>query len=272
MLEDLRLKITPPNEFNDPFEVTPYSKFTYSLKDLRARVAREPQYLKEVYDKTVELTGYPHPFERFIADVPTVLPPAFKAFKRQFQEMQRDWDLRQIDEASGTLGILCVSRLNDSIAMWSHYANHHRGIALGFDLSHPCLGVGRFGQFEAVHYRSRRWRFDPSFADGTPEWFRELKGMIFRKSRIWEYEQEYRAFYLLNELLHPPAGPDGKRHYFLNIDAGAIREVIFGCCVEPTYEQQIRAELIRRPKTFGHIKLLRCQRHPTRFELQVRPA
>ena len=25
ILEDLRLKITPPNEFNDPFEVTPHA-------------------------------------------------------------------------------------------------------------------------------------------------------------------------------------------------------------------------------------------------------
>ena len=34
-------------------------------------------------------------------------------------------------------GVLSLSRTNDSLLMWAHYADSHRGFVLGLDETHP---------------------------------------------------------------------------------------------------------------------------------------
>jgi hypothetical protein len=272
ILEDLRLKVSPPNAFNDPFELTPRSKFTITLDYMLARVHHEPEWFREPYNDMVQNEGYPHSFDRFLADMPTIIPMKFKAFKKLYREAQIRNDLGSIDEASQLMGILCVSKPNDSIAMWSHYANYHRGVAFGLDLVHSCFTDGYASEFAAVKYQRNRCPVDALLPIGSVELFSQLMSVIFTKSTIWKYEQEHRRIYRLSELLHPPAGADGKHHYFLNIEGDAIREIIFGCNIALAYENQIRAQLNRRPKTFGHIKLFRCKRHHSKFQVQIIPA
>jgi len=271
ILEDLRLKVSPPNVFNDPFELTPRSKFTITVDYMLNRVRNEPEWFREPYNDMVRNEGYPHSFDRFLADMPAVIPMKFKAYKKLYREAQIRNDLGSMDEASQYMGILCVSKPNDSIAMWSHYANHHRGVALGLELAHSCF-TGLAGDFDAVRYRRNRCAVDALLPICSVEWYNQLKTVMFTKSTIWNYEQEHRRIYRLRDLLCPPAGTDGKRHYFLNIDGDAIREIIFGCCITPDYEKQIRQELNRRPRTFGHVRLFRCERHRSRFQIQIVPA
>jgi hypothetical protein len=271
VLEDLRLKVSPPNTFNDPFELTPRSKFTITIDYMLNRVRNEPEWFREPYNNMVQHEGYPHSFDRFLADMPTVIPMKFQAFKKLYREAQIRNDLGSMDEASKNMGILCVSKPNDSIAMWSHYANQHRGLVFGLDLAHSCF-TAHAGEFDAVRYQRNRCAVDALLPIRSVEWYNQLKTVMFTKSTIWKYEQEYRRIYRLRDLLCPPAGTDGKRHYFLNIDGDAIREIIFGCCIAPDYERQIRQELNRRPKTFGHIRLFRCNRHRSRFQIQIVPA
>src|SRR6266566_4504306 len=232
VIEDLRLKVSPPNAFNDPFELTPRSKFTITADYMLNRVRNEPEWFREPYNDMVRHEGYPHSFDRFLADMPTVIPMKFKAFKRLYRAAQIRNDLGSMDEASQYMGILCVSKPNDSIPMWSHYANHHRGVAFGLDLAHSCF-TGHAGEFDAVRYQRNRCAVDALLPINSAEWYNQLKLVMFTKSTIWEYEREYRRIYRLRDLLYPPAGADGQRHYFLDIDGGAIREIIFGCSIAP---------------------------------------
>lgn len=39
----------------------------------------------------------------------------------------------QVNELSKTAGIVCFSATNDNILMWSHYADQHNGVVIGFD-------------------------------------------------------------------------------------------------------------------------------------------
>jgi hypothetical protein len=61
----------------------------------------------------------------------------------------------------------------------------------------------------------------------------------------------------------------GKYHFFVDINGSDIQEIIFGCNFKKTHESRIRAELRRRPRTFGHVKLFRCKRHNLKFELEI---
>ena len=114
--------------------------------------------------------------------------------------------------------------------------------------------------------------FDRWLAPTNPEWLKQVIDTIFIKSRDWLYEQEYRRVFQLKKLIHAQPDEKGKRHFFLDISGNDIREIIFGCRINETYENQIKAELGRRPKTFGHVKLFRCKRHHSKFELEIIPA
>jgi len=157
VLEDLRLKVTPPNEFNDRFELTPRSKLTVTLDYLLGLLRNEPEWFRRPYEEMVQNDKYPHNFERFLSNLPRVIPLKFKEFKRRYREELIKNDIKSIDEAGRVMGILCVSRSNNSIAMWSHYANHHQGVVFGLHLVHSCFTSGYATEFRAVRYRKNRY-------------------------------------------------------------------------------------------------------------------
>lgn len=263
VLEDLRLKITRPNECNDPFEVTPRSKFTLTDADMLNRAKTDPDHYRGPFED-MKKAGYPHRFEQFIADLPRLLN--FKKFKKPMREALVKKDMESLDEASEKFGILCVSRIPNSIPMWSHYADHHKGIAVGLDLAK----IGQaLGPFRRVRYHKHRRGIDRWLAPTDPEWYRQELDTFFIKSREWIYEQEYRRVFQLEKLVHAQPDEKGRRHFFLDISGNSIREIIFGCRIDEAYENRIKAELGRRPKTFGHVKLFRCKRHRSRFELEI---
>ena len=269
ILEDLRLKITPPNEFNDPFELTPRSKFTMTRHDMISRAKTDPEYYRSTFED-MKNDGYSQKFEQFIAMFPTITPQMFKHYRKLMREQLVKLDMKSLNEASQKLGILCVSKPPNSIPMWSHYADDHRGIAIGLDL--PKIGSNLPGPpFWRVKYRIPRLGVNPWLSPTSPEWLKQVIDTIFVKSRDWIYEQEYRRVFRLADLIHTPPDDKGKRHYFIDINGSEIREIIFGCRIDEPDEQRIKAELNRRPKTFGHVKLFRCKRHDARFELEIVP-
>src|SRR5579859_4794235 len=48
-------------------------------------------------------------------------------------------------------GVLCFSEEKTDVLQWAHYADRHKGICLGFDVS------GSQGKFGRVKYRTRRF-------------------------------------------------------------------------------------------------------------------
>ncbi len=150
--------------------------------------------------------------------------------------------------------------------MWSHYADHHRGVAIGLDGRR--VGPTLPGTLGKVRYNQNRCRVDWSLEPTTPIRLKQTLKTIFTKSKDWEYEQEYRRVFRLCDLICLPDA-SGRRHYFIDILSGAILEIVFGCCIKRSDEDAIRQELRRRPRTFGHVKLFRCKRHATRFEMEL---
>jgi hypothetical protein len=272
ILEGLCLKVTPPNEFNDPFELTPRSKLKITLRYMLDLLRTDEEAFLPAYDDMVRNESYPHSFQKFLSDLPRMLPLKFKEFRMQYREALITQDLQSLDEGSKYMGLLCVSRPNNSIPMWSHYANHHRGMAFGLDMKHRCFTHGFSTEFAKVRYRRTRYPVEALLQIGEPELLRQLKAVISTKSPDWKYEEEHRAIYRLDELISRAVGEDGKQLYFLNIDGTAIREIIFGCRSDSEIKQKIWKEFKRKPKTFGHVKLLQCKRHGSKFELEVIPA
>jgi hypothetical protein len=266
ILEGLRIKITPPNEFNDPFELTPRSKFAITLDEMRGRLKTNPESYRGVWE-SMRADGHSNTFEELLTELTKQLPLKFKGFEKLMREYLIEKDMKSLNEASEILGIFCVSRISSSIPMWSHYANNHKGVAIGINFSK--VGGKLPGTFEQVTYRKTRRGVNPWLLSTNPEWLKQIKDTLFIKSRDWMYEQEYRRVFRLSDLNQTQPDIRGRRHYFLDITGDDINEIIFGCRIDVSYENQIREELCRRPKTFGHIKMFRCKRHDTKFELKI---
>ena len=108
-------------------------------------------------------------------------------------------------------GILCLAdpKSTSSHLMWSHYAENHKGAAIGFR-PHTKHLIGAAG-LRKILYR-------------PPEPFHRASSpleSVFRKHSCWEYENEYRSWKLLE-----PGIPQAQFEHFGPTD---IKEIILGC-------------------------------------------
>lgn len=112
-------------------------------------------------------------------------------------------------------GILCFSRDWHNPVLWSHYADRHRGLCLGFDV--------RDETAMPVRYVSRRLAADHFMAPETSEAeVRRLTGeLACTKFAHWRYEQEVRSWASVD-----PDGPNLQYSPFT--DNMKLVEVIIG--------------------------------------------
>src|SRR6218665_619880 len=90
-----------------------------------------------------------------------------------------------IDEINEHNRICCFSERNDSLLMWSHYADEHKGICIEYDLGsndeiRPFLSP--------IAYSDTIYKIK-TFDDLTPL---QQIGAMLTKCKDWEYEEEWR--------------------------------------------------------------------------------
>ncbi|WP_419695437.1 DUF2971 domain-containing protein [Mesorhizobium muleiense] len=86
------------------------------------------------------------------------------------------------NERNEELGILCFSRTWSNPLLWGHYAEKHKGVAIGFDV--PARNTFKVG------YRDTRLAA-PSGRDLTEL---DVEALLLTKFRAWSYETEQRCF------------------------------------------------------------------------------
>ena len=97
--------------------------------------------------------------------------------------------------------IACFSESIDSILMWSHYANSHKGFALEYDfrptLEQPIKNVGLFPvvyseeRFDISDYIAWAFLRIIGFPAKMPDISASIKNALW-KSDVWAYEKEWR--------------------------------------------------------------------------------
>ena len=122
-----------------------------------------------------------------------------------------------INAAAQTLGLLCFSEAIQDPVVWSHYADSHRGIALGFVFGH---GENVF----PVRYERERAQLDYKVltSSDTGGLFRGLEQGFTTKAPSWSYEKEHRIFVRLDSC--QMIG----EHYFLHLPKLAFIQVVLG--------------------------------------------
>jgi len=137
--------------------------------------------------------------------------------------------------------MICFSQDCHHPVIWSHYADNHKGLALGFDLNESIL--------MKVGYRKSRKRL-PEFDDlAEDRWIPVIKDMLATKFDHWKYETEISSFLAL------PV-PDDKGLYFAEFDKNIVlREVVVGAHSEVTTKQVIEACKNRYNPKIRHARL-----------------
>jgi hypothetical protein len=155
------------------------------------------------------------------------------------------------NELSKTVGIICLSKNWDEILMWSHYANSHTGICLGFEIEEANL--------MEVNYQERRLTLADLGIDSIAEFGEpEMRKLLLTKFKTWTYESEYRVFASTDEC-------DAHKEiaFFKLADTLHLREVILG--VSSSIQINQLTELLG--DRASSVKYFKAKLHGSEFKL-----
>lgn len=125
-------------------------------------------------------------------------------YNRVFREISKKW------------GLLCFSQFRYEQLLWSHYAEGHKGIALGFEISKD--------KILKVKYTSKNMRTKFDLTDDPGENEKKFLNLAKIKYQEWGYEKEYRILLKLEDCTLD------KGLYFMSFgDRLKIKEIILGC-------------------------------------------
>jgi hypothetical protein len=259
----MQLKVTLPVECNDPFEFIPKSRVTITRKEMLKKVKNDPEHFRPLYEQFVA-NGFSRSFVEFLARLTSEIIKCFPEFLKQYRQALVDYDMNSPKEASEYVGILCLSSLNDSIPMWSHYGDSHRGVVIGIEANDESF---RYSNISSVRYLKSRVSIDPGIESGTKKWSQQIHQIIFSKSSEWDYEAEHRMVFHQKSLVREKLD-DGRLGFFVNLGKSAIRSVILGCLTSQPDEESINQLLSSRWR-LSHVKTFRAVRHPKNYSLKI---
>jgi len=151
-------------------------------------------------------------------------------------------------------GVLCFSEEKTDVLQWAHYADRHKGICLGFNVS------GSQGKFGRVQYVTERFPF-PEKPDVAFSW-----KVLSTKSKVWEYEREWRVFLELKDGIWNEGA--GRVLYFADFGPELVlQEVILGASSKTSISDVLQA-------MHGYAETVRVSRmclSCDKFELQEYP-
>lgn len=220
-IDDLTLKFSVPTTFNDPYDN--HVPVTYILdesllksmikKSLKNFVEGSSSFKQDCLFENMLISFVKNNndfVERIINDIDNVV----------------DWIYSNIKEGKGTTQeyffnfkrpsekdvICCFSKCNDSLLMWGHYADNHKGGVVEFDLPDNYAD-----KFFTVKYSDKVPNIDAVnllFGTGSSTDVLELLSANYRtKALCWEYEKEIRAVFYISENCKNPGISDENMHH-----------------------------------------------------------
>jgi glycerol-3-phosphate O-acyltransferase len=116
-------------------------------------------------------------------------------------------------DAINNYGIICFSKTYTEPLLWSHYAEQHKGICLGFNVKHPSI--------EKISYVNKP---ELIFISNKSNHNIDRIASIYKsKYKKWSYEKEYRIFKYIRNMKKIKGSP------FINFGENfQLNEIIIG--------------------------------------------
>jgi hypothetical protein len=225
ILEEKRIKIPTPADFNDPFDCLPWVDVDTpsSREALRQKIFRRSSPLARNPPKDFDI-----------------------AFDETLKSGLQDELLIQ---SRNNIGVLCLSEKVDNHLMWSHYSKNHTGFLIEletnglYEIGKPDDLINSTRIFKVIYTNNRpRISFDDSVAH-----------FLTQKDAEWCYEQEWRIFYRKEEL--KPGFIKEKPALFLDFPLQQLRNIYLGSKFDPEKVSSI-IRILQSPE-FSSVGLFR---------------
>ena len=186
------------------------------------------------------------------------------------------WESDRYRRYRENIWICCLSKLYDSILMWSYY-NQHKGVCIGLDMEkvakylHTEYGMLVSPSGLEVQYRD---------IVEKPDYFQDKKNFFYyqirMKAKAWEHEQEVRLF-ILNPSLCYMAIPDefNNKNEMPNYNDLRVYTTIGGECFKEIYlgvniDKNEKEEIIKLTQRLNpNIKVYQMKINPDLFKLDI---
>ena len=219
------IRFTQLGDFNDAFELQPNIDGLALPTEIEELVSRNfEEFVLDEYENHPEV----HPFigkedflslargkERLVTEVVNALQGDLVApFLANTLRLT----------ANQTLGALSLSEVHNHQLMWSHYAEGHRGYALGFDSSSSFFNRKITEDDALRHLRPIAYATAPPVLQFKTVTSADL---FFTKGYEWQYEAEWRMLLPLSESSRTIPCEPFPIHLF-QFPAEAVSQIIFG--------------------------------------------
>jgi Protein of unknown function (DUF2971) len=162
------IKFKMPKLFNDPWDCRPYFYFPDDPEGRK----RNLDWVANAYRKQCPSM----PDDQIKAKI-SELAASPQKVEQEFKKMNENI----YEGISKKYRVYCLSEVDDSLLMWSHYGDSHKGICMEFDASKTPFMPGEIAQ--KVQYADECPKLDVASNDYSA---------LITKSKIWDYELEWR--------------------------------------------------------------------------------
>lgn len=236
-LRDQKIHCANPANLNDPWDCRPW---------LDSRSLQDPEVFQRVMSWYHRQAKQP-----LRSDLKQQLEASLRNDPKKRDKFMDDLS-KDIQRMVSKRRIYCLTPDPDSILMWSHYAEHHRGICLEFGVDNPLFA------------KALQVLYPPEYPLWLPDEFEAQHDrtveIILTKAEQWRYEKEFRLVSLMPNLKADWLRPQGD--YFA-LPAGALKSIIAGC--EADYSAI--SEVVKRdPPT---LPVRRAVRVSNRYRLEI---
>lgn len=152
------------------------------------------------------------------------------------------------EELHKRFGVLSLTPYYNKYLMWSHYADSHKGFCVEFNTRLVVESVA--GHFQKVEYSENIPYF--SIRDSLEDEL--MTKLIYTKSKLWDYEDEYR----LTRIHHS--------NTVMNFKPESLIGIYLGCKMPVEYQMEIIAIAQKR---FPWAKIYQMQLSKENFELST---
>lgn len=219
MLTHNAVFFTSARNFNDPFDCTmPLVPGPISDEKAKERI----EFLMRENNPRVSR----HEIQTEIARLMTIRPWRDRANLKRVKEIHQ--------ESKFSHGFFTVSSTRESILMWSHYSDAHKGFCVAFDVAKMRSFFRSLHDTDDIFINLLKVDYRDEYQDTPFYGMDELEAFIkplVTKSSTWKYEEEYR-FLLMD-----------KTNRQFALDNGIIVEVILGCQMPSEHKEEIKEVL-----------------------------
>jgi len=231
-----------PLEINDPYDCQP--PLIYGQKSSTFLMGK-------FYDEMKKREG--------MEDV--LLGTSREEFLREWKNKPVEWEQRIQggiqNHINKEFALFCLTKRPDSIRMWSHYANKHKGVVLEFNFNEFLFKEPIFPNSEDFYWKvnyPKKGTFLDFLREGE-EISTQLFGQLLTKSPEWKHEKEYRVL--------------SSRAGLHSINKKALTKIIFG--MSTPIEEQITILKLCKTLDYPNLGFAHASPDYEDYKIKIKP-